>query len=227
MKYYFCVMFKREFVITEDGSHTLFNEEVGECYHSSFGAIQESEHIFMVAGLKELLSQPSLNILEVGTGTGLNVLLTYLKTSNLNMVVNYDGIELYPIDKEIVERLNYCQILKVDNKLLSKIHSGKNKSIHLGQSFTFKNTICNIIEMELEKDKYNLVYFDAFSPDAQPDIWTEELFVKIYFSMKNGGILTTYSCKGIVKRALKSAGFIIEKLPGPPGKREFLRAVKV
>ena len=216
-----------EIIITDDGSHSLYSNKYGEQYHSSFGAIQESEHIFISGGLNYFADNDRINVLEIGTGTGLNVLLTFMQSERRNMSIEYDGIELFPPNKKILEQLNYPNELKVNRSVFDLIHSSRNEVIDLSENFRFRNYLESVHSVELENDKYNIVYMDAFSPEIQPEMWSVNVFKKINKSMNLGGVLTTYSCKGVVKRALKSAGFIIEKLPGPPGKREFLRATKV
>ena len=213
---------------TDDGSHTLFNNEVGENYHSSFGAIQESKHIFISAGLKTVVEKKlgKVRILEVGTGTGLNILLTYLWGNKNKIGVEYYGFEPYPISKKEVILLNYPKLLKVDDSLFTLIHNSIGKVNNISSGFSLLIAETQIQNSKLEPDYFDVVFFDAFSPDAQPELWTPEVFKLLYSAMKTGGVLTTYSCKGTVKRALKEAGFKIEKLPGPPGKREFLRAWK-
>ncbi len=221
-------MGKSRIRITDDGSHTLLSDISGETYHSSFGAIQESEHIFIKAGLLEFLNNSIdyLRILEVGTGTGLNVLLTYKYTENKGVKVDYDGYEPYPLVNEERDSLNYCKILDMDKDIFKSIHSFEDDGISISDLFNFTNTRQKIEDSNLPDSYYNLVYFDAFSPDSQPELWDKSVFMKIFNSLMPGGILLTYSCKGTVKRALKGVGFKIEKLPGPPGKREFLRATR-
>jgi len=213
---------------TDDGSHTLYNDKVGENYHSSFGAIQESKHIFIDAGLNTVTNKEldKVRILEVGIGTGLNILLAYLwgKVNNIN--IEYTGYEPYPITKNEVILLNYPEILKVDDRIFISIHENNGKIVNLSDRFLLSITEDQIQNAKLKANYFDVVFFDAFSPDSQPELWTPEVFKLLFSTMKIGGILTTYSCKGIVKRAMKEAGFKIEKLPGPPGKREFLRAVK-
>lgn len=214
--------------LTKDGSHTLYNSIIGETYHSSFGAIQESRHIFIDAGLGTVLNNTkgTINILEVGIGTGLNVLLTYCFTLDNDAKIVYDGYEPFPISNEEISLLNYSNILDVQDDVIASIHSQGNANNLLSSNFHFNYYSMVVQEACLPQNHYNLVYFDAFSPESQPEMWDVSLFEKIYNSMQSGGILTTYSCKGVVKRALKEAGFDIEKLPGPPGKREFLRAIR-
>ena len=212
--------------ITKDGSHTLYSEKHREHYHSTYGAIQESEHIFIAAALNTKLNQREIRILEVGTGTGLNVLLSFLYSKSKDCNIYYEGVELYPISQEEARLLNYSELSGLDMEVLTKIHSKKNVIVEIGDNFHFLNRIEDVKDASFRNNYFDIVYFDAFSPESQPELWTAEIFKKIYNAMKDGGVLTTYSCKGVVKRAMKSAGFEIEKLPGPPGKREFLRATR-
>jgi tRNA U34 5-methylaminomethyl-2-thiouridine-forming methyltransferase MnmC len=213
---------------TEDGSHTLKHATYPEHYHSTFGAIQESQHIFIKSGLEQLAHGTNkINVFEVGFGTGLNALLTYQWANDNKTFVNYLGIEAYPISLEISKQLNYPQLLNADREVFSKMHYDKADEVTLSKYFVLQRITGFFEELQLEPNVYNLVYFDAFSPDSQPELWTESIFSKLFVAMKMNGVLTTYSTKGIVKRALKSSGFKIEKLPGPPGKREILRAIKI
>ncbi|NQU34047.1 MAG: tRNA (5-methylaminomethyl-2-thiouridine)(34)-methyltransferase MnmD [Bacteroidetes bacterium] len=220
-------MTKSKLQITLDGSHTLISNFEGETYHSSFGAIQESQHIFIKHGLAQVHDyMKRVKILEVGTGTGLNVLLSYLWSEDNDVSIEYKGFEPFPLQENEVADLNYPKLLSIKNEIFSLIHSNKNKEIVLSNMFTLKICMSQIQKAQLRDNYYNLVFFDAFSPDAQPELWTTQVFTKIFKSLASGGILTTYSCKGSVKRSMQEAGFDIEKVPGPPGKREFLRATK-
>jgi len=215
-------------VITEDGSSTLFVPELNEHYHSIHGAIQESMHIFIGAGYKEVNSFP-VNILEVGYGTGLNAFLTFLESKkDRNAEVNYTAIEKYPLQNDIVHLLNYPgQINRNKTIVFQTLHSASwEKKVRISEKFTLRKIQCDITCALLPDNFFELVYFDAFGPDIQPELWTEYIFRKIYKSMTNKSFLVTYSVKGTVTRALKAAGFSIEKLPGPPGKREITRATK-
>lgn len=214
-------------IITSDGSHTLFNAEIGEHYHSTFGAVTESEHIFIRAGLGVLSSDlKEIRVLEIGLGTGLNALLAMRWAEDNNKQLDYFALETFPIEKEIVDKLNYPELLGINPEKFVDIHEAKSGKVKISDQFYFTFQQTTLQESILPLNHFDVVFFDAFSPEVQPEMWTETCFAKIAKAMKQGGILTTYSCKGIVKRALKSAGFQIEKLPGPPGKREFLRAVK-
>ena len=211
-------------IYSDDNSHTLFSEKFNEHYHSTFGAINESNHIFIEAGLKHIAKTDDINIFEMGFGTGLNALLTYKFAIDNKVKINYTTIEAYPIEIEVVEKLNYAELCNFDEDIFIKMH--KAEEVKLSEFFTFRKIIGKLEDFKVEKSVSDLVFFDAFSPDTQPELWTEDVFAKIFSMLKNGGILTTYSCKGVVKRAMRSAGFDIKKLPGPPGKREFLRATK-
>ncbi len=214
-------------VVSNDGSSTLFSSRFGEHYHSTFGAVQESKHIFIGAGLAPLTSKNSmLNIFEVGFGTGLNALLTLQYAFKNNLRVNYVAVEAFPVDKQEVTGLNYPGLLNVDTAVFEAMHKVSETAVDITPFFSLKVIKGTLQETDLEHHFFDLIYFDAFSPETQPEMWQQSCFEKIYAAMKRGGVLTTYSCKGSVKRALKAAGFSIEKLPGPPGKREFLRAQK-
>jgi tRNA U34 5-methylaminomethyl-2-thiouridine-forming methyltransferase MnmC len=219
---------KVELEITEDGSHTLAVPELKEHYHSIHGAVSESKHIFIEAGLK--YSSPEkekLNVLEIGFGTGLNALLTCLELSGKKTYCDYVAIEKFPVQENIYQRLNYPDILGISKELFLLLHQCDwGKRIKISPEFFLKKICCDAAEMQLPENFFDLVYFDAFGPDKQAEVWSENIFTAIYISMKDHAVLTTYSTKGVVKRMLKNIGFNIEKLPGPKGKREILRAVK-
>ena len=223
----FLIMKEVELFITTDGSTTLYSSKFGEHYHSTFGAIQESAHIFIQAALDGFRDKQShINILEIGFGTGLNALLTLLWAEKFDQQIQYHGLEAFPISEELACLLNYHEILKIDQQLFLKFHQPFNEPYTIKGRFTLEKEIIMLEKAVFAKEKYDVIYFDAFSPEAQPGLWTKDIFSKLFKSLKRGGVMTTYSCKGIVKRALKESGFRIEKLPGPPGKREFLKASK-
>ncbi|MBN2639029.1 MAG: tRNA (5-methylaminomethyl-2-thiouridine)(34)-methyltransferase MnmD [Bacteroidales bacterium] len=209
---------------TADGSVTLQSNRFKETYHSTFGAIQESEHIFIEAGLNLFLNSKVVNLLEIGFGTGLNAFLS-LQWAELNSVkIHYSGIEAYPVDIDAIQKINYPDILSMDRRLFNQLHlSGKQVIGYFFQSEVFYT---DFQSYKPDSEIFDLIFFDAFSPDIQPEMWATEKFKELFKSLKPGGVLVTYSSKGIVKRALKDAGFEIKKLPGPPGKREFVRAMK-
>ena len=210
---------------TDDGSITLFSEMFQECYHSSGGAVKESMHVFINAGLTTL-SKSQMNIFEVGFGTGLNALLTLLEAQKHDLTIEYTAIELYPVEKTIVEKLVYAPFLKTENSLFQSLHQSPwNERTQIIPNFFLRKIYGNLTTASLE-EKYDLVYFDAFSPAIQPELWTDEVFAKMFNAMSKGGLLTTYCAKGAVRRAMQKAGFLVERLPGPPPKREMLRARK-
>ena len=216
-----------EHVKTRDGSSTLFSQQFQEHYHSLHGAIQESQHVFIKMGLVPCLQlREELSILEVGLGTGLNALLTLLYRSESK--IHYHAIENYPLNKEQVEKLNYPdQLGNADcSTYLTKIHQAPwNLEVSLTPNFFLQKTHINLQDFQ-PQNSFHLVYFDAFAPNTQPELWTDEIFSKIYACCEPEAALVTYSSKGAVRRTLQAVGFEVEKLPGPPGKREMLRAWK-
>lgn len=215
---------------TDDGSATLFVPELNEHYHSTKGARTESQHIFVDMGLKAS-SAPAPRILEIGFGTGLNAWLTLEEAERSGRDVHYTGVELYPLQWNMVEQLGY--VGKKDEPtamdLFRQIHTSLwEEKIPLTSHFTLRKVQADIHRFcKLSPEKVDVIYFDAFAPEKQPEMWTEELFRRLYVLLNEGGVLTTYCAKGIIRRMLQSAGFTVERLPGPPGgKREILRAWK-
>jgi tRNA U34 5-methylaminomethyl-2-thiouridine-forming methyltransferase MnmC len=219
---------KHEIKSTADGSSTIHVPELKEHYHSINGAVQESMHIFIRAGLFQVVANP-INILEVGFGTGLNALLTLVNSERVRQI-NYHAVEFHPLEWEVVEKLNYEKFLNltIDNSLLfKKMHiSSWGNEIRLHHRYRLSKFKDSITEITLS-DIYHLVYYDAFAPAVQPELWTETIFSKLFKCMSEGGILVTYCAKGEVRRCMQKAGFMVERLPGPPGKREILRARKL
>lgn len=217
-----------EIILTADGSHSIRVPELNENYHSKFGAITESEHIFINAGLLSVAENiTTINILEVGFGTGLNALLTYYAAIKKNLYINYTAIELYPLEWSLAKTLNYTTIINNSNadKIFQKLHLAEwDKKISVSDKFKIEKIHQNLTDYIPQRRSFDLIYFDAFGPDVQPELWSEQIFEKLAISLKPGGRLVTYSTKGDVKRALKKNNFTIEKLPGPPGKREIIRA---
>lgn len=208
---------------TSDGSATLYVPELNEHYHSVKGALTESEHIYIQMGLNA--SQVSCpHVLEIGFGTGLNALLTQKEAERTKRSVTYTGIELYPLEWETVRALHYS-----DDAVFQTIHQANwEQNTIISPHFTLRKTKADFNQVDYGQiPPADVVYFDAFAPEKQPEIWTEELFRKLYRQMNNDGILTTYCAKGSVRRMLQQTGFSVERLPGPPGgKREILRARK-
>ena len=226
---YFCKNTGMQIVPTNDGSDTLYVAAIDEHYHSVFGAITESEWVFIGSGLAYSQRPGDLSVFEVGFGTGLNALLACNWAITHNRSLCYHTIEKFPIPPDIVGRLNFTACLPAipeATELFHTIHlSPWNEKVNLHPCFSMQK-IQGDMTVYNPDTYFDVVFFDAFSPDRQPEMWTAEIFRKLYEHMHTGGVLATYCVKGLVKRRLKEAGFAIEKLPGPPGKREILRAVK-
>ena len=222
-------MKENKIIITEDGSNSIRSTEYGVTYHSKFGAIQESYHVFINAALRfKAVLQQEFSILEIGFGTGLNAYISLLEARKRNLKIRYTGIEAYPISVETAAKLNYSSLLYEDDPddLFLKIHSSAWDSIvDFGEYFSLEKQLKKFEEIDF-REQFDIIYFDAFAPDAQPELWTEDIFVKMYTALKPDGILVTYCAKGVVKRRMKKVGFKIEALEGPTGKREMTRAVK-
>lgn len=223
---------------TNDGSHTLYSPTAGQTYHSTHGAVQESMRVFIELGLKRVLeifdkAEP-IRILEMGMGTGLNVLLTYLHNINprVSRFIEYTAYEAYPISSLEALYLNYPQRLNTNDNsniadVFRKIHSPieSQDQTSLSDRMTLTRSQDDFTSFAISPSTYHLVYYDAFSPNAQPELWTTELFARVRQSVMQGGVLTTYCSKSSVQRALRESGWSVEKHPGPPGKREVLRAI--
>ena len=218
---------KREIIVTSDGSTSIHLPDWEESYHSKHGAIQEAKHVFIKNGLS-LFKGQSVSILEIGFGTGLNAFITFLESQLLNQMVDYVGVEGFPISSQEVLQMNYVnQLNATDFKAVFELfHLCKwEENVTISNHFrlTKRNQLFNEID---DINQFDLIYFDAFGFRVQPELWSVEIFTKMYTSLKSGGILVTYSCRGPIKRAMIEAGFQIEKLTGPPGKREMLRGRK-
>lgn len=216
-----------EVQITSDGSHTLFVPAIDETYHSTHGSIQESMHIFIEAGLKQC-TKSEIKILEIGFGTGLNAFLTLLESLKRNIKVHYTALELYPVDVDKAIQLNYPENISIENRaLFEKLHTSEwNTETQITSNFVLKKVKTDFTQYDFETT-FDVVYFDAFSPEKQPEMWTIAQFDKVFANCEPKAILTTYCAKGEVRRAMKSAGFVVERLPGPIGKREILRSRKL
>ena len=230
---------KRKIITTSDGSKTIQIEDWNEQYHSIHGAIQEANHVFLKHGLlfyyhchsvhtlREYSGSDLINILEIGFGTGLNAFLTLLEAEKLKQHINYVGVEAYPVSEEEIKQLNYVE-------LISKTHKDEFENMH-HVSWEANHHITPNFQLEKQekffkdidaKSEFDIIYFDAFGARVQPELWTEDIFEIMFEALKDNGILVTYSAKGSVRRAIQAIGFTVERLPGPPGKREMLRAAK-
>ncbi len=210
---------------TADGSATLYIPEMDEHYHSVKGAETESRHVFIDTGLKAIRQTAPINVLEIGFGTGLNAFLTLKEPLSGTSSIHYTGIELYPLTWITVEALNYTS-----DPVFRKLHDAPwNKEQEIVPGFTLHKIQTDFTRYPFkEYNSFDLVYFDAFAPEKQPEMWQPEIFEKLFSIMNPGGVLTTYCAKGIVRRTMQQAGFTVERLPGPPGgKREILRARKL
>lgn len=229
---------ERRIVTTADGSKTIHLVDWNEHYHSIHGAIQEAKHVFIKHGLLffkdtvvissavEKSSQP-IHILEIGFGTGLNAYLTFLESEHLNVSIDYTGVEAYPITSEELQALNYSEALNVDSdEVFQRMHHVTCEEKHTLASYFSLTKQTKFFSDINDQELYDIIYFDAFGARVQPELWTEAIFQKMFIALKPNGILVTYSAKGSVRRAMLAVGFQVEKLPGPPGKREMLRAIK-
>ncbi len=221
------ITLKRNIIQTRDGSTTIHIEDWDECYHSRFGAIQEAQHVFIKKGLS-LFENDSVSILEIGFGTGLNAFITFLEAPKFNQTIHYVGVEAYPVSVEEAASMNYVPELDAEDKrpIFEKMHECHwEESIMLRDDFFFtkrKQFFVDIADIE----QFDLIYFDAFGYDVQPELWSTEIFQKMYNALKPKGILVTYAARGVIKRSMIEAGFAVEKLEGAPGKREMFRAIK-
>ena len=219
---------QRKIITTADGSTTIQIEDWDEQYHSVHGAIQEANHVFIKHGLLFSCNEKKqdLSILEIGFGTGLNAIITLLEAKKLNLIINYVGVEAFPVKTEELDQLNYISELKVDANLFSKLHECAWEIFHeITKNFKLCKLQKHFKDIEQE-NTFDLIYFDAFGARVQPELWTEAIFKIMFDALKVNGVLVTYSAKGSVRRAMQAVGFTVERLEGPPGKREMLRAIK-
>jgi len=218
---------KREIIVTSDGSTTIHLPDWNESYHSKHGAIQEAKHVFIQNGLA-LFAGKQIDIMEIGFGTGLNAFITFLEAKKLDISVDYVGVEAFPVAASEIRKLNYVE------ELVAQDYRKEFEVMHTGQWET-KNQISDTFSLTKQQrffdaitdsEKFDLIYFDAFGYRVQPELWSTEIFRKMYNALKPNGILVTYAARGVVKRSMIEVGFTVEKLPGPPGKREMFRAKK-
>lgn len=217
---------KLEVLTTGDQSPTLYNEELNETYHSRHGARQESEHVYIASGLDELTHLNSIRVFEMGFGTGLNILLAHQFSQKHKIALEVTTIELFPLDKEVWSQLDFSVNIE-EKEMFSQLHElpWEEKNV-LNSSFSLLKRKLALADIPYQ-NAFDIIFFDAFGPDKQPDLWTPEIFTLLFNALDQNGVLVTYSAKGQVRRDLQSVGFEVERIPGPPGKREMLRAKKV
>jgi tRNA U34 5-methylaminomethyl-2-thiouridine-forming methyltransferase MnmC len=223
------VILKREILITSDGSTTIHLPDWDEQYHSKHGAIQEAYHVFLRAGFDQVAeNNKNISILEIGFGTGLNAFITFLEAREKAVKIKYVGVEAYPISSEEVMKLNYIEELKAakEQRYFDAMHTISWEQKHLVSEDFQLTKRKQFFENITDKNTFDLIYFDAFGAKNQPELWTEAIFLRMFEALKENGILVTYSAKGSVRRAMQTVGFSVERIPGPPGKREMLRATK-
>ena len=217
----------RSLRITEDGSHTIYLSKLDEPYHSIHGALQESEYVFINQGFNQVIST-HIRILEIGFGTGLNALLTLRESIKIGTRIDYHAVEKYPLTSSEYTGLNYESFLEgIPEGILLKMHQAPwGQNVSLMANFMIHKEQADFREMKPE-GRVDLIYFDAFAPEKQPELWSKEVFSKIADLANPGAVLVTYSSKGVVRRALKTCGFSVKKVPGPPGKWEMIRAIRI
>ena len=218
---------KREIIQTLDGSTTIHISEWDECYHSKHGAIQEAQHVFIKNGLS-LFQNQKVAIMEIGFGTGLNAFITLLEAKKMQQIIEYVGVEAYPISAEEVLSMNYVKELNAlaQSSVFDTMHQCNwGERIILDDNFALTKRN-QFFEEITDENKFDLIYFDAFGYRVQPELWSTAIFEKMYKALKTNGVLVTYAARGVVKRSMIEVGFTVEKLAGPPGKREMFRAFK-
>ncbi|WP_394750485.1 tRNA (5-methylaminomethyl-2-thiouridine)(34)-methyltransferase MnmD [Spongiimicrobium salis] len=218
---------EREIITTADGSKTIQLKDWGEQYHSKHGAVQEAYHVFIKNGLS-LFKDQSVALLEIGFGTGLNALISWIESENYGLEIQYTGVEAFPVCKEEIQELSYITTLEAESYRagFEKMHGEAwGAEIILSEKFKILKQKRDFKDIN-DQNLFDLIYFDAFGARVQPELWTEGIFQKMFKALRNNGILVTYSAKGSVRRAMQAVGFNVERLPGPPGKREMLRATK-
>jgi tRNA U34 5-methylaminomethyl-2-thiouridine-forming methyltransferase MnmC len=218
-----------EIIVTKDGSHSLLNTDLNETYHSVHGALNESVHVFIKQGLEHFLASaatPEVKILEIGFGTGLNALLSLRFSGQADVNIEYTSLEAFPLDKNIWSRLNYADTLSLQEDF-NRLHRAPwGERTNISEKFVLVKQQTTLQQIALPESMYDVIYFDAFAPNKQPEMWTLEMLDKVAQAMKPCAVFVTYCAKGQLKRDLKSIGLIVETLPGPPGKKEMVRARK-
>lgn len=218
-----------EIIVSGDGSHTLVRRDMDETYHSTKGAITESKYVFLKEGLHHFADQKEVSILEVGFGTGLNAFLTYLDAKTSGQQIFYQTLEPIALGKDIYEHLNYpaeCDA-EEERDIFLKLHECDwHEKIQITENFSISKVRSPLENYVAARSQFDVVYFDAFAPSRQPEVWSRRNLKKVYAVLKKGGILTTYCSQGEFRRDLEKVGFDVAKIPGPPGKREMIKGVK-
>ncbi len=221
-----------QLITTGDGSHSLLNTDLNETYHSTHGAVQESLHVFINNGLEFFIEHNKplhIRILEVGFGTGLNAWLTLQLIQDSKIKIHYVSLEAFPISRDIASQLNYPTEIKFpqSKELFMALHEAAwNEPVSIPSNFIIEKRKTTLQEMDFHQNEFDLVYFDAFAPNKQPEMWEVSVLRKVERAIKPAGMFVTYCAKGQLKRDLRSLGLQVESLPGPPGKREMVRATK-
>ncbi len=219
----------REIQMTLDGSNTMIVPDLKVSYHSTHGALQESKHIYIERGLDYAIAssvKDNINVFEMGFGTGLNALLTLQKATKIKKRINYFTVEKYPLSIEEANKLCFDDLLNTDQLNLMLHQAEWEKEVVINEYFTIHKTCQSLLTLQFNSS-FDVIYFDAFAPTVQPELWTPDVFAKMFKHLNNYGVLMTYSSKGDVRRAMKAAGFYVEKHPGPKGKAEIVRALKI
>ncbi len=220
---------KREFLKTGDGSITIHLPDWNEQYHSKHGAVNEAVHVFIKSGLDYYIKKQNaktISILEIGFGTGLNCMLTLQHSEKLDLSIKYTGVEGFPVSMEEIKQLNYPALINFSEELFHKLHLLEwDNFFTLSEKFSVEKQHKQFEDID-DNSAFDIIYFDAFGARVQPELWNESIFQRMYNALKNSGVLVTYAANGLAKRSMKSAGFTVEKIAGPPGKREMLRATK-
>ena len=219
---------KKEILRTQDGSYTIAIPEMKVTYHSTRGALQESMHIYIVSGLRFALpniNSEKINVFEMGFGTGLNALLSLLEAVRLKRTINYYAVELFPLTIEEAKALKQGELLGTGNAAMQLHQASWEQPVSINEYFTLHKAKQSLLDLSLNT-QFDVIYFDAFAPNDQPELWTEAVFANLFNHLNPNGVLVTYSCKGTVRRAMQAVGFTVSKIPGPIGKAEIVRATK-
>jgi tRNA U34 5-methylaminomethyl-2-thiouridine-forming methyltransferase MnmC len=217
-------------ITTSDGSHSLFNEELNETYHSVHGAIQESLHVFIQSGLTYFIEKfrpKNISILEIGFGTGLNALLTIQAAKQSSLEFQYNTLEAFPLEEEVWSNLNYADELNMKEHFDSLHRVSWEEQHKILSNFQFQKQYTKLQDVVLNGSSFDIIFFDAFAPSKQPELWEINMLKKVTDTLRTNGVFVTYCAKGQLKRDLKSLGLTVETIPGPPGKKEMVRAIKL